>query len=248
MAFVRDIIKEFDGTDEKIQLERELIQTLEGMAEAKAAMFKLEIQEDLVNAGTGTNFTIPIESIIKAESFVRAYASEDTAQITAAVKDVINSFVKGGDEGVVDGIAGLIGSLLDVFLGRSSSMSGMTEEYYVMTRGLSIIRLDMKAWYQTVAAQSVYQKVQRMCCFVGVRSSVDLSKLGFSTFIALYEDQLSETKMTPAEIKKAVQDVREIFEAYSKTGGDNLETMRIDRAPAHQHVAGVLGRKARAKS
>jgi hypothetical protein len=35
MTFVREIIKEFDGTDETIKLQRELIETLEGMATAK---------------------------------------------------------------------------------------------------------------------------------------------------------------------------------------------------------------------
>ncbi|MEY3309606.1 MAG: hypothetical protein RLZZ413_3644 [Pseudomonadota bacterium] len=235
MTFVREIIKEFDGTDETIKLQRELIETLEGMATAKGEMFKLQIQEDLMTAGTGSNFTIPIESITNAKFFVRAYASENTDQITAAAEEIMNDFVRGGDGNVIKGIAGLIGSVLDVFLGKASASSGTTEEYYVMTRGLSIIRLDMKAWYQNVAAQSVYQKMQRVCCFVGVRSAVDLSKLGFSTFISLYEDQLSATKMSPAEIRKAVQDVREIFDAYSKTGGPNEES-RIERVPAQSHI------------
>ena len=235
MTFVRDIIKEFDGTDETIKLQRELIEALEGMATAKGEIFKLQIQEDLMNAGTGSNFTIPIESITNAKFYVRAYASENTDQITTAATEIITDFVRGGDANVIKGIAGLVGSLLDVFLGRASASSGTTEEYYVMTRGLSIVRLDMKAWYQNVAAQSVYQKMQRVCCFVGVRSAVDLSKLGFSTFIALYEDQLSSTKMTPAEIKKAVQDVREIFDAYNKTGGINEES-RIERVPAQSHI------------
>ena len=188
-----------------------------------------------MTAGTGSNFTIPIESITNAKFFVRAYASENTDQITAAAEEIMNDFVRGGDGNVIKGIAGLIGSVLDVFLGQASASSGTTEEYYVMTRGLSIIRLDMKAWYQNVAAQSVYQKMQRVCCFVGVRSAVDLSKLGFSTFISLYEDQLSATKMSPAEIRKAVQDVREIFDAYSKTGGPNEES-RIERVPAQSHI------------
>jgi hypothetical protein len=238
MTFVRNIIKEFDGTDETVKLQRELIETLEGMATAKGEMFKLQIQEDLMTAGTGSNFTIPIESITNAKFFVRAYASENTDQITAAAEEIIRDFVRGGEDGVIKGIAGLVGSLLDVFLGRASASSGSTEEYYIMTRGLSIVRLDLKAWYQNVEAQSVYQKMQRVCCFVGVRSAVDLSKLGFSTFISLYEEQLSSTKMTPAEIKKAVQDAREIFDAYYKTGGTSEES-RIERAPAQSHIRGL---------
>jgi hypothetical protein len=41
--------------------------------------------------------------------------------------------------------------------------------------------------------------------------------------------------MSPAEIRKAVQDVREIFDAYSKTGGPNEES-RIERVPAQSHI------------
>jgi hypothetical protein len=62
-----------------------------------------------------------------------------------------------------------------------------------------------------------------------VRLAVDLSKLGFSTLIAPSEDQLSSTGMTPARIRKAVQDATEVFDACTKTGGSNGES-RIERA------------------
>ena len=101
MTFVRDIIREFDGTDETIKLQRELIEALEGMATAKGEIFKLQIQEDLMNAGTGSNFTIPIESITNAKFYVRAYASENTDQITTAATEIITDFVRGGDANVI---------------------------------------------------------------------------------------------------------------------------------------------------
>jgi hypothetical protein len=62
-----------------------------------------------------------------------------------------------------------------------------------------------------------------------VRLAVDLSKLGFSTLIALSEDQLSSTGMTPAGIRKAVQDATEVFDACTRTGGNN-DGSRIERA------------------
>jgi hypothetical protein len=62
-----------------------------------------------------------------------------------------------------------------------------------------------------------------------VRLAVDLARLGFSTRIAPSEDQLSSTGMTPARIKKAVQDATEAFDACTRTGGSNGES-RIERA------------------
>jgi len=62
-----------------------------------------------------------------------------------------------------------------------------------------------------------------------VRLAVDLSKLDFSTLIAPSEDQLSSTGMTPARIKKAVQDATEVFDVCTRTGGNSDES-RIERA------------------
>jgi hypothetical protein len=62
-----------------------------------------------------------------------------------------------------------------------------------------------------------------------VRLAADLSKLGFSAPIAPYEDQLSSTGITPARIRKAVQDATEVFDACTRTGGSNGES-RIERA------------------
>jgi hypothetical protein len=49
-----------------------------------------------------------------------------------------------------------------------------------------------------------------------------------------FEDQLSSTRMTPAKIRKAVQDATEIFDACTKTGGSNDES-RIKRACSVTH-------------
>jgi hypothetical protein len=62
-----------------------------------------------------------------------------------------------------------------------------------------------------------------------VRLAADLSKPGFSALIAPYEDQLSSTGITPARIRKAVQDATEVFDACTRTGGSNGES-RIERA------------------
>jgi len=242
MAFIKDIINQFDDSSELAQTQRELIQTLGSMAKAKAEIFRAEIQDSIINAGGSGNLTIPVEAIIRTSIQTRAFASEDTQQITQAVTSIIKSFVKGGDESVIEGVSGLIGILLDTFLGKASAETGETHEYYVLTRSLSIVRLDIKAWYQNVSAQSIRQKMERVCCFVGVLSAIDLSRLGFSSFLAIYENQLGETDMTPDEIKQALKLARDIYDDYVQANPavKAEDKVVIQTPPALIHLSGAL--------
>lgn len=233
MAAIGSIIKQFTGENELAETQQALVEAMGEIGIAKAEIFELEVKDSLLNAGSGSNLTVPIESVIDQKSFVRAYSSETTEQITDAVKEIGSAFLRGTDKDVLDGVSGIIGSLLDIFLGKSSASTGQIEEYYLVVEGLAFVRVDLRAWYMNVSAQSVYQVMKRVTVFVATKSSVDFAKLGFSTFLALYSNQLAQGKMTPEQIKAELEKAREIYELYRKTHGDKpADPIAITRGPS----------------
>lgn len=85
MGFIKAILKEFDGSEELAQAQREAVQALSALGEAKAELFVREINSDLLTAGQGDNKTVPITSILASTYDVRAYSSTEAEKITSEV-------------------------------------------------------------------------------------------------------------------------------------------------------------------
>lgn len=217
MTFVRDVIKSFDNSDESGQLQKETVQALAALGDSKAEVFKMQIQQSLLSAGDGTNKTIPISSIVRQFSDVRAYSSSEAGNLGQVVKKTLNTFLNASKESIVDGIGSLISETLSVFLGTASASTGTVEEYYVAVEGLSVVRVDMRAWYLNVNAKSIQSKMERVVAVVGVKSVVDLAKIDFSTFLNLYQQQLIQSGNTPEERKAALEEVKRIYKDFKET-------------------------------
>ncbi|WP_265520312.1 hypothetical protein [Oerskovia flava] len=231
MSLIRDIVKQFDGSEELAQTQREVIESLARLGETKAELFDVRIQESLRGAG-GTNSTVPITSILASKKEVHAFSSTSVEHLADAVKSSLKSFVAGTSSDIIDGVGTLVSEALTAFLGGASASTGTIEEYYVVTEGLSIVRVDLKAWYQNVSAKSIYEKMERVSAFVAVKSTVDLSKIDFNTFLYLYQDQLSLARLPKEQITQALKDAKEIYREFNEMGGRVSATTHITRPPA----------------
>ena len=144
MGAIKSIIDSFDQSDEVAQVQKEAVEALAALGQAKANTYKLQIEESLLSVGNGTNITVPVSAILRSLVDVRAYSSTEVSNIGNAVKNALGKFVKRTSESVVDGIGSLITDTLSIFLGTSSASTGTTEQYYVATEGLSVIRVIIK--------------------------------------------------------------------------------------------------------
>lgn len=216
MAFIRDVIKSFDASDELGKVQKEAVEALAQLGLSKAKNFELEITEKLQNAGSGANLTIPVTSVIRSLSDVRAYSSTSAQYIGETVLKALKSFIKGTSEDIIGGVGEVMSGVISVFLGESSASSGEIAEYYVTTEGLSIIRIDMKAWYLNVSSKSIYEKMERVTAIVAVKSIVDLKKIDFATFLNLYQEMLNQTKMTTEQIKIALDQAKMIYKDFGE--------------------------------
>lgn len=230
MSLVRDIVKQFDNSDELAQTQREVVESLARLGETKAELFEAKIQESLRGAG-GTNSTVPITSILASKKEVHAFTSTSTEHLADTVKSSLKSFVSGTADSIIDGVGGLISEALTVFLGGASASTGTMEEYYVVTEGLSIVRVDLKAWYLNVSARGIYEKMERISAFVAVKSTVDLTKIDFNTFLYLYQNQLTAAHLDKNQVKQALQEAKEIYQEFHGAGLRTQAVHHITRAP-----------------
>lgn len=219
------ILKKFDESDKLSKEAEELVSTLATLSESKADHFVDAVTRDLLEAGTAGNWTVPITAVLKTTKHTHAYIANDSSKISETVKAALKSFVTGTKEGILDGVGTLVTEAVTIFLGNSSADTGQMQEYYVMTEGLSIVRVDVVGWYLTVKAEALTKKVQKVSAFVAFKSSVNVNKLDYNSFLNLYQDQLTlpKGKLTD-DIITELENVYKIFQKFKglETGGGDL--------------------------
>lgn len=188
MAAIRDLFK---GADEAKKLNdeaKELLDNLEALATVKAEFFQQLIENKLRSAGVGQDQTVAISKIQSFKMQTRAYISSDTAKITGAVSGAIKGFVKGGSDNIQNGVTSLLTEMVTALFGESEGSESLKSEYYLVNEGVALIRLDLMAWSRAVKSSSLTTKVEQVSAFCLYKSTVDIDKLDFDTFLDRYQD------------------------------------------------------------
>lgn len=214
MGAIKGLIDGFDQSAPATAEQQELIQRLADLAQAKAAYFESELKNSLQNAGQGDNHTIPIEAVLNSTTQTHAYSSSKVDKIGDTVTSALKSFCGGSSGSVIDGVGQLLTGALTTFLGEGDSEDGQTREYYVLVENLAVVRVDVLAWYRTVHASSIRTHAEKVSAFVAVKSAVDLSKIGFNSFLAIYGNQLTLGGTPNREVKAELESAREVYEQF----------------------------------
>ena len=214
MGTARSMVKQFDGADEEMRTQKELVESLAKLAESKAQFFELEISTSLRTAGSPDNQTLPVESVLASETYTHAIASDSVAKIGEKVTKALKSFCSGSTADILTGVGGLITDALTVFLGEGSASTETKKQYYVLTEGNSVVRVDLIAWYLSVESKSITEKMTKVTAFVVVKSAVDIEKIKFNTFLNLYQNQLIQANLPGKAIDVALEDARKIYNKF----------------------------------
>lgn len=215
MSAIRKVVESFDSSNDIGRTQRELVENLAKLAESKAEFFELDVSTSLRTAGSQDNLTVPVEAVLNSVTQTHAYASDSAGKIGDVVTKALKSFCSGSKDEIITGVGGLISDSLNVFLGSGEASTGVLKEYYVMTEGFSIVRVDLRAWYLNVEAQSIKTKIEKATAFVAVKSAVDLAKVKFNTFLNLYQRQLASMKLDDTQISKALDEAQEIYKKFT---------------------------------
>jgi hypothetical protein len=214
MGAISSIIKSLDSSDQLQAAQIEALTNLEKLAESRADYFKLQLKTDWASAGTVDNKTLPIEAVLEMRSQTHAYSQQSVQQVGKTVEDTITAFCSGQKDEIIKGVGGLITSALTVFLGEATGDEQTDDWYYIMTEGVSVVRVDLHAWKMGVTAQSLISKIEMASAFVYARSTVDLSQVKFNTFLNLYSRQLSDMKLPDQNITTELEAAQNIYDRF----------------------------------
>lgn len=71
-----------------------------------------------------------------------------------------------------------------------------------MVDGLALVRIDVKSWTCKVTVVGTLKKIESVLAFTAVKSSVDVDKISFNTFMEAYKYQLQRDAATRTERKR----------------------------------------------
>lgn len=215
MGAIRKVIESFDNSSELGQAQRELVENLAKLAESKAEFFELDISTSLRTAASEDNKTIPVEAVLATTTQTHAFTAQSVAGIPDAVTKSLRSFVSGTAEGIITGIGALLSEAVTTFLGSGDASTGTLKQYFVVTEGSSIVRVDVRAWYLSVEAASIKNQIQKVSAFVGAKSAVDVSRIKFNTFLNIYDLQLRQMRLPEDDVLAALEQAEKIFRRFN---------------------------------
>lgn len=188
MAVIKDLIKGFDDAHKLNEEAKELLDNLEALANVKAEYFQEVIEKKLRGAGTGQDQTVAISKIQSYKLATKAYVSSNADKISGVVSGAIKGFVKGGTDNITNGITSLLSEMVTALFGDSDGSESLKSEYYLVNDGVALIRLDFMAWSRAVKSTSLTTQVEQVSAFCLYKSTVDIAKLDFDTFLDRYQD------------------------------------------------------------
>lgn len=222
MGAIRDIIKTVDNTDAKAAEIRENLKILMSLAESKAQIFEDDIVIDLKTGKTVDNLTVPITKVVKKTIQYRATSSDKASdvfgEVSSAIKDMISD---SSASGIVTGVAKIATNALNTIMGTGEGEEQVVKLYSVVTDYPAIVRFDFAFWARKIQAQSLKKYCETALACVAYKSAVDVTKLAFNDFLALYGPVLNEGfGSDPKKMMEMITKAKEVYAMYA----DKVET------------------------
>lgn len=217
MAILKNAINALDPAPDRKKDITLLLSLLSELCEQKVKDFSSSIENELRIAGTGENKTIPVTEILARHKEYRAYIKSDAGKVASEVSGAIKKFVSGGANDIIDGVASLVTTGIEAIIGAGSGVQQEMSTYYIVVQDYGIARYDIRIWARQIEAQGITSQIETALANVAFKSSVDISKLSFNTFLIAYGSQL-EAMNFPKDKQKEYLDYA--IEIYNKLRGN----------------------------
>ncbi|MDP2450966.1 MAG: hypothetical protein Q8M93_16110 [Polaromonas sp.] len=239
MGAIKSFIEGLDSSKPEYNEQKELIEALAQLAEAKADSFALQIEKNIAEADSQFNKSLPVESWIDTTKETHAISS-DSVDIVKKLTDGIKKFVKPDDKdkatNIIDGVGDMLGTAVEAFLGAGRASDEKLERMVVYLSGFGVERLDFKVWKREITGSGIKTKVSKVTAFVAVRSAVDLSKIKLNTFLILYGKQLTAMGYNESKLEEAIDTAKRILGKF-KMGEDHAANT-LDLAKSSRLITG----------
>ncbi|WP_018656648.1 hypothetical protein [Actinomadura flavalba] len=182
MGAIRDVITSFDASSDLLKEAKAHLETLENLAETKVNLFQEQTLVALLGAGVGTDKSPAVSSFGSEFKETHAIQSTSASVVPDAVMSAVRSFVAGGGDNIVNGIATLFTTTVQTLLGQENTEGGTADTLLIALDGDSLVRLDFHAWAQSVQSTALQSQLEQVSAFYARKSIIDTTKLDFSTF------------------------------------------------------------------
>lgn len=215
MAKLRQIINDVDPSTEKEEIVKEALSILISLAEEKVKGFIEEIKTDLLDGKLQDNsLKVPVTRVIGQYEEYRAYVSEngDENYLLNNIIEGINNIFSSSHE-IATGISKILNSAFTAIMGAAEGEEQTKKVYFVISEYPAIVRYDFALWNRTISSKGIQSHMKNAIAVASVKSAVDISKLQFNDFLAIYGPVL---RMAFGDDKSAIKNmIAESKEIYS---------------------------------
>ncbi|MCA1408637.1 hypothetical protein I6F26_29955 [Ensifer sp. IC3342] len=219
MAVLKNAINALDPAPDKKKEITLLLNLLSELCEQKVVEFKQSVEQDLRTAGDKENRTIPVTEVLARHNEYRAYVKDEAGKLATEVSGAVKKFVSGGSDNIISGIADLVTTGLEAILGAAEGVQAEMGSYYIVVQDYGIARYDIRAWTRRIEASGITSKIENAMAIVAFKSSVDVTKLTFNTFLLAYGEQLAAMKFPPNEQTEYIEYAEKIYDKLRGRAG-----------------------------
>lgn len=242
MSVIRDVINQVDNTDKKAAEIRENLKILMSLAESKAQIFEDQIQLDLKTGKTTDDLTVPITKVVNKQIQYRATSSSKSSDVLGELSTAINGMISDSSaSGIVKGIAKIANSALNTIMGVGEGEEQVAKLYAVVTDYPAIVRFDFAFWARKIQAESMKKYCETALACVSYKSAVDVTKLAFNDFLALYGPILNEGfGSDPKQMEEMINKAKNVYHMYQADDLENDLKKNLSILEGHQNPCGIV--------
>jgi hypothetical protein len=237
MSILKNAIEALDPTPDQKKEITLLLSLLSELCEQKVNEFSSNIENELRLAGSGENKTIPVTEILARHREYRAYIKKDAGKIATEVSNAIKKFISGGTNDIIDGVASLVTTGIEAIIGAGSGTQQEMSSYYIIVQDYGIARYDIRVWARQIEAQGITSQIETALATVAFKSSVDISKISFNTFLIAYGSQL-ENMNFPKDKQREYLDYA--IEIYNKLRGQMTGEPMANELSANSSISPTI--------
>jgi len=224
MSKIRDVVAKASATKDIAAETKEILQNLKEISELKGEAFCTAIEQDLTDGKISDGLYVSVTKVLRKETYCQAVTKESFSNIVEVIKtNVVDMITDSSTGGIVTGITNIVNGLVTMLTGMGAGEEQELRRYLVTADHMAIVRLDLGFWARKIAAESLTSYCESAITCVCYKSSVDVPKLSFNDFLALYTPIL---KAAYGDNMKQIDSMLEKSKnLYKKLGGKDTQNM-----------------------
>lgn len=222
MGVLNEVIKTFDKSEEQKKEINETLDLLVQLAEARAERYEKQIEDNLsvgriLGKESTKNLFFPITSVkdrrVQYRCITKDTPTDLVSDISASVTDMVEDHTA---KNIITGISNIINSSLKTILGMGAGVENFCSSTSTFIEGsgisASVSRFDCIIWGRGVKTESIRSTMNSVFTCVAYKSVVDVTKISFDDFRAVYTPFLEEGKFeNPIEAIKFAKDIYDVL-------------------------------------